>query len=78
MKIGILTFHCAYNFGAMLQCYALQEFISSLGYETHVINYRPQYLETKKIGLLSMVRHPFATIRNFLHNNKLYDYPHLT
>ena len=25
MKIGILTFHLAHNYGAVLQCYALQE-----------------------------------------------------
>lgn len=27
MKIGILTFHDAHNYGAMLQCYALQQFL---------------------------------------------------
>ena len=25
MKIGILTFHRAYNYGAFLQCYSLQK-----------------------------------------------------
>ena len=25
MKIGILTFHCAHNYGAVLQCYALHQ-----------------------------------------------------
>ena len=44
MKIGILTFHCAHNYGAVLQCYATQEFLRSKGYEVEVINYRPQYL----------------------------------
>ena len=44
MKIGILTFHCAHNYGAVLQCYATQEFLRSQGYEVEVINYRPQYL----------------------------------
>ena len=58
MRIGILTFHCAYNFGAMLQCYALQEFISSLGYKVWVINYRPSYLDAKPITLKSILRHP--------------------
>ena len=27
-KIGIITFHKAHNYGAVLQCYALQEFLS--------------------------------------------------
>lgn len=44
MKIGILTFHCAHNYGAVLQCYATQEFLRSKGYDVEVINYRPQYL----------------------------------
>ena len=30
MKIGILTFHCAYNYGAVLQAYALQDSDCSL------------------------------------------------
>lgn len=44
MKIGILTFHCAHNYGAVLQCYALQEFLKSMGHEVQVIDYRPKYL----------------------------------
>lgn len=44
MKIGILTFHCAENYGAVLQCYATQEYLKSQGHEICVINYRPDYL----------------------------------
>ena len=44
MKIGILTFHCAENYGAVLQCYATQEFLKSQGHEVCVIDYRPNYL----------------------------------
>ena len=47
MKIGILTFHCSYNPGAVLQCLALQNFISSLGYQVEIIDYRPRYRVTK-------------------------------
>lgn len=38
-KIGILTFHRAHNYGAVLQCYALQEFLRSMGYDAFVIDY---------------------------------------
>ena len=31
-KIGILTFHRAYNYGAVLQCYALQQYRHSCKY----------------------------------------------
>lgn len=44
MKIGILTFHCAHNFGAVLQCYALQKTLKSMGHEVFIIDYRPDYL----------------------------------
>jgi len=39
MRIGILTFHGAHNYGAILQCYALQEYCRSLGHEVEVINH---------------------------------------
>lgn len=41
MKIGILTFHWATNYGAVLQCYALQSYLESLGHEVEIINYKP-------------------------------------
>ena len=42
MKIGILTFHWATNYGAVLQCYALQTYLESLGHDVRVINYKPK------------------------------------
>lgn len=38
-KVGIVTFHNAHNFGAVLQCLALKTVIRNLGYECNVINY---------------------------------------
>ncbi len=46
MKIGILTFSSAFNFGAVLQCYGLYEAIKSLGHDVAVIDYRPSYLSS--------------------------------
>ena len=65
MKIGILTFHCAHNFGAVLQCYALQEALKSMGHEVEILNYRPQYLASSQ---------PKITLRTFKCKNpfKLY------
>lgn len=42
MKIttATLTFHAAHNYGSMLQAYALQQVIKSLGYENKIINLR--------------------------------------
>lgn len=41
MKVGILTFHFACNYGAVLQCYALQKYLMSRGHEVYVMDYRP-------------------------------------
>lgn len=45
MKIGILTFHWATNYGAVLQCYALQSYLLQLGHDVCVINYKPQQFD---------------------------------
>ena len=45
MKIGILNFHRALNYGAVLQCYGLQETLTALGHEVSVIDYRPRIIE---------------------------------
>lgn len=42
MKIGILTYHFARNYGAILQCYALQESLKEMGHDVCVIDYRPE------------------------------------
>ncbi len=44
MRIGILTFHNAINYGAILQCYALKEFIALRGHDVEVINYQNPYI----------------------------------
>ena len=45
MKIGILTFHSAHNYGAVIQCYGLQQYLASLGHQVYVIDYRPRYFD---------------------------------
>ena len=40
MKAGIVTFNSAHNYGAVLQVFAMQEYLKSLGMEVDVINYR--------------------------------------
>ena len=40
-RAGILTFHSADNYGAVLQTYALSRAIRALGHEAEVIDYRP-------------------------------------
>lgn len=45
MKAGILTFHRALNYGAVLQTFALNRAVCSLGAECKVIDYRSEPLE---------------------------------
>lgn len=45
MKIGLLTFHRAINYGAVLQCYGLSESLRAMGHDVEIIDYRPVYIE---------------------------------
>jgi Polysaccharide pyruvyl transferase. len=44
MRIGILTFHFNYNYGAVLQAYASVCALRALGHEPEIVNYVPSYL----------------------------------
>ena len=41
MKIGILTFQFAHNYGAVLQAASLKNYLCSLGYDAKIIGYKP-------------------------------------
>ena len=43
MKLGIITFYCSHNYGAMLQTYGLQEYLRSLGHDVYIIDFKPDY-----------------------------------
>lgn len=40
MKIGIITFHSAHNYGAVLQAWSLQEYLKQQGHEVEIVNLR--------------------------------------
>lgn len=42
VKIGILTYHSGYNYGACLQAYALQTTLRKMGYESEIINFETE------------------------------------
>lgn len=50
MKIGILTFHWVANYGAILQAWALQTYLSRLGHEVYLIDYRPKRHQRSLLG----------------------------
>jgi len=66
-NVGILTIHAVYNYGAMLQAFALQTYISK-NYECHVeiIDYRPYSVyKAYKLYWLDLVRDPRRFLRTF-------------
>lgn len=71
MKIGIITFHNALNAGAVLQAYALQTFLTQLGYQVEFINYAP----TRKYTLKDYIaKSAFVMINKWrnIYNGKKY------
>ncbi len=58
MKIGIVTFHRAINYGAVIQAWALTQFLIESGHEAKIVDYFPRYyskassaLSKKRFGL---------------------------
>lgn len=79
MKIGILTFHNAHNYGAVLQVYALKKALEQLGHEAMVVDYRNdiiegQYPYQRKIslsGIKNKIKFPMNCLK-YLYANKQY------
>ena len=69
MKIGILTFHRAENFGAVLQAYALQFFLCRLGHVVYIVDYRCSFLECMYEILNPSI---LWSRKNFFRSAKLY------
>ena len=47
MKIATITCHNVYNYGASLQAYALQRYLSQEGHDVEIIDYKPYYLNSR-------------------------------
>lgn len=58
MKIGILTFQFAHNYGALLQAYGLRQYLKTQGYEVEILNYIPPKVRKE----YSM--NPFVAVRS--------------
>lgn len=71
MKVGIITFHSAHNYGASLQTWALQKVLKSYGLEAYVIHYHPGIIDNlydpiKKTG----IKRPIRIAKLFLTNKR--------
>ncbi|NEO36142.1 MAG: polysaccharide pyruvyl transferase family protein [Moorea sp. SIOASIH] len=74
MKVGIITIHHTSNYGAVLQAFALSQFIRSQGHEVEIIDYQPQaanefYWKAMRFlnrsGLLGMPRFDQASFKRY-------------
>lgn len=88
MKIGITTFHRADNFGAVMQAFALQKYLTSLGHDVEIIDYRcpaiemqydifnPRLLVSRKNILFTLHEYSkrFLSIRKRISKREKYNY----
>ena len=76
MKIGILTFHFAHNYGAVLQAYALQSYLMNLGHHVEIINHVPPSMRGgyKKSVWRNCIswKHPLRSISKLYIETKVY------
>lgn len=81
MKIGILTYHRALNYGAVLQCYALYKTLEGQGHDVEVVDYRPSAIEKYRMlfrwkdfvntsGLVGKLRYSFSSITLILSKHR--------
>ncbi len=68
MRIGIITFHWATNYGAILQAMALQKTLQTMGHDVEIINYKPEQYEP---SLWKFIKNrQFLHLRSYLSNLK--------
>ncbi|MBR2403922.1 MAG: polysaccharide pyruvyl transferase family protein [Lachnospiraceae bacterium] len=53
MRVGILTFHNAHNYGATLQAYALKKCVKEMGHDVQIVNYRNPKIEAQYPKILA-------------------------
>lgn len=65
-KLGIMTYHRANNYGAVLQAYALQKYLEMQNVENEIVDYRSTYLEKayRGISFSGELKNVFSTLSN--------------
>lgn len=79
-SIGILTFHCADNYGAMLQAYGLKEYLRKKGFDVEIVCYEPPFMTGRhwwipyipEGGLFGIIRHGWSGWRRNLKLGKTF------
>lgn len=71
-KVGVITFHNAHNYGAVLQTYALQEKLKEMGYNTFIINYRNKQITRQYKPIKYSRKNPIKSIKMLYSSFKNY------
>ena len=66
MKIGILTYHKAHNYGALLQAIAMRVVLQKKGYEVFYVDYWPKY-HSSKYRFFSLLQFRLGLHKYLLH-----------
>lgn len=56
MKMGILTYHQANNYGAVLQAYALKQYIQNMDCDVEIVNYECDFIEKRTTSLIGIIK----------------------
>lgn len=72
MKIGIITIYFVYNYGAMLQAYALKEFLKKNKFLVKILEYRPYFIDKNyRFYIKNAVVLPGKFLKDLLHINHI-------
>lgn len=63
VRVGIMTFHSAFNYGAMLQAYATQVAVNRCGYKSAFIDYYPKENERENKNLDIRIAYPKSILK---------------
>jgi hypothetical protein len=66
MKIGILTYHRAHNYGALLQAIALRKVLEKMGHDAYYVDYWPKYHRSRYV-FFSFLQLRFGLHRYLIH-----------
>ena len=69
-KIGIITYHSANNYGAMLQVYALQEVVKKYEKDVYIIDYRNEKVENNYKIFKFHGKNPIRLVKQLVKNLK--------
>jgi hypothetical protein len=66
LKVGVITYHSVFNYGAMFQSWGMCQLLRRLGHEPEIIDYRPRVVSRKYLRMWVSKRSPISRPRQVL------------